>query len=117
MVGTLHLEQALRSGERRFDPGLLAAAHRGVLYVDEGNAAAIADPVVADNATLADVAAASANGTGQPVNLEMNCAWDAMTNGLVSLYASPDASPADVAAGMQTALENAVAPGGACGPE
>ncbi len=82
-----------------------------------GNAAAIADPVVADDPVLADVAAASANGTGQPVNLEMNCAWDAMTNGLVTLYASADADPAEVAAGMQSALEDAVAPGGACGPE
>ena len=72
---------------------------------------------MADDPVLADVAAASANGTGQPVNLEMNCAWDAMTNGLVTLYASADASPADVAAGMQSALEDAVAPGGACGPE
>jgi arabinogalactan oligomer/maltooligosaccharide transport system substrate-binding protein len=82
-----------------------------------GNAAAIADPVVADDPVLAAVAAASANGTGQPVNLEMNCAWDAMTNGLVTLYASADADPAEVAAGMQSALEDAVAPGGACGPE
>jgi arabinogalactan oligomer/maltooligosaccharide transport system substrate-binding protein len=82
-----------------------------------GNAEAIADPVVADNPTLADVAAASANGTGQPVNLEMNCAWDAMTNALVTVNASADNSPADAAAGAQSALENAVAPGGACGPE
>jgi arabinogalactan oligomer/maltooligosaccharide transport system substrate-binding protein len=81
-----------------------------------GNAEAIADPVVQDDPFIAGVAAASANGTGQPVNLEMNCAWDAMTNGLVTLYASADADPADVAASMQSALENAVAPGGACGP-
>lgn len=81
-----------------------------------GNAEAIADPVVQDDPFIAGVAAASANGTGQPVNLEMNCAWDAMTNGLVSLYASPDADPAAVAGSMQSALENAVAPGGACGP-
>lgn len=81
-----------------------------------GNAEAIADPVVQDDPFIAGVAAASANGTGQPVNLEMNCAWDAMTNGLVSLYASADADPAEVAAGMQSALEAAVAPGGACGP-
>ena len=81
-----------------------------------GNAEAIADPVVQDDPFIAGVAAASANGTGQPVNLEMNCAWDAMTNGLVTLYASADANPADVAAGMQSALEDAVAPGGACGP-
>ena len=37
VVGTLHVEEALRSGRRRFEPGLLASAHRGVLYVDEVN--------------------------------------------------------------------------------
>jgi magnesium chelatase subunit D len=37
VTGTLDLERALRSGERRFEPGLLAAAHRGVLYIDEVN--------------------------------------------------------------------------------
>lgn len=37
VLGTLHLATALRSGERRFEPGLLAAAHRGILYVDEVN--------------------------------------------------------------------------------
>lgn len=37
VAGTLNLERALRSGERRFEPGLLAAAHRGVLYIDEVN--------------------------------------------------------------------------------
>jgi Mg-chelatase subunit ChlI len=37
VVGTLHVEQALKTGERRFDPGLLAAANRGILYVDEVN--------------------------------------------------------------------------------
>ncbi len=37
LVGTLHVEHALRTGERRFEPGLLAAANRGVLYVDEVN--------------------------------------------------------------------------------
>src|SRR5919108_231057 len=36
VLGTLHLEKALR-GERAFEPGLLAAAHRGLLYVDEVN--------------------------------------------------------------------------------
>ena len=82
-----------------------------------GNAEAIADPVVADDPFIAGTAAASANGTGQPVNLEMNCAWDAMTSALVSVNASADNSPADAAASMQSALEAAVAPGGACGPE
>ena len=37
VVGSLHLEEALRAGRRRFEPGLLARAHRGVLYVDEVN--------------------------------------------------------------------------------
>jgi len=37
LVGTLHIEHALRTGARRFEPGLLAAAHRGLLYVDEVN--------------------------------------------------------------------------------
>ena len=37
VTGALDLERALRSGERRFEPGLLAAAHRGVLYIDEVN--------------------------------------------------------------------------------
>ncbi|MBI4957827.1 MAG: ATP-binding protein [Myxococcales bacterium] len=37
LVGTLDLERALRAGEKHFEPGLLARAHRGVLYVDEVN--------------------------------------------------------------------------------
>ncbi|HVB26785.1 MAG TPA: VWA domain-containing protein [Mycobacteriales bacterium] len=37
VVGSLDLERALTSGVTAFEPGLLAAAHRGVLYVDEVN--------------------------------------------------------------------------------
>ena len=37
VLGTLDLERALREGRRAFQPGLLAAAHRGVLYIDEVN--------------------------------------------------------------------------------
>ncbi|MEM6906809.1 MAG: ATP-binding protein, partial [Pseudomonadota bacterium] len=37
VVGALDLERALASGEKRFEPGLLAAAHRGFLYIDEVN--------------------------------------------------------------------------------
>jgi magnesium chelatase subunit I len=37
VAGTLDVERALQSGERAFEPGLLAAANRGFLYVDEVN--------------------------------------------------------------------------------
>ena len=37
VVGALDLERALASGERRFEPGLLAQANRGFLYIDEVN--------------------------------------------------------------------------------
>lgn len=37
VVGALDLEAALARGERRFEPGLLAAANRGFLYIDEVN--------------------------------------------------------------------------------
>ncbi|MGY1689280.1 putative cobaltochelatase [Geodermatophilus sp. SYSU D01105] len=37
VVGSLDLERALTEGVKAFEPGLLAAAHRGLLYVDEVN--------------------------------------------------------------------------------
>jgi Mg-chelatase subunit ChlI len=37
VVGTLDIELAIKKGERHFEPGVLAAAHRGLLYVDEVN--------------------------------------------------------------------------------
>ena len=37
VVGTLDIEKAIQKGERHFDPGVLAAANRGILYVDEVN--------------------------------------------------------------------------------
>lgn len=37
VVGALNLEQALSSGVRSFEPGLLAQANRGILYIDEVN--------------------------------------------------------------------------------
>ncbi|HAJ37875.1 MAG TPA: magnesium chelatase [Chloroflexi bacterium] len=37
VVGTLDIEKAIQKGERHFEPGILAAANRGVLYVDEVN--------------------------------------------------------------------------------
>ena len=37
LVGSLDIEQAIKSGSRSFEPGLIAATHRGILYVDEVN--------------------------------------------------------------------------------
>ena len=37
LLGTIDLEKALKTGEKHFEPGLLAAANRGILYVDEVN--------------------------------------------------------------------------------
>ena len=37
VIGSLDLRQALGSGQVSYEPGLLAAAHRGILYVDEVN--------------------------------------------------------------------------------
>jgi len=37
VLGTLDLERAIKDGVRQFEPGLLAAAHRGILYIDEVN--------------------------------------------------------------------------------
>ncbi|GAA2408942.1 putative cobaltochelatase [Streptomyces glaucosporus] len=37
LVGALDIERALAEGVKAFEPGLLAQAHRGVLYVDEVN--------------------------------------------------------------------------------
>ncbi|TCP39156.1 magnesium chelatase ATPase subunit I [Rhodovulum marinum] len=37
VVGALDIEKALTSGEKAFEPGLLARANRGYLYIDEVN--------------------------------------------------------------------------------
>ena len=56
VVGALDLERALTRGEKRFEPGLLARAHRGFLYIDEVN-------LLEDNIVdlLLDVAAGGEN--------------------------------------------------------
>jgi magnesium chelatase subunit D len=56
VVGSLDLAAALTGGEVRFQAGLLAAAHGGVLYVDEANL--LADHLVD---VLLDVAATGVN--------------------------------------------------------
>ncbi|GIW79706.1 MAG: magnesium chelatase [Gemmatales bacterium] len=37
VIGALDFEQALREGRKGLQPGLLASAHRGILYIDEVN--------------------------------------------------------------------------------
>ncbi len=56
VVGSLDMERALRGGERAFEPGILAEANRGILYVDEIN---LLDDYVVD--ALLDAAAMGMN--------------------------------------------------------
>lgn len=56
IVGALDLERALSSGEKAFEPGLLAKANRGFLYIDEVN---LLDDHLVD--LLLDVAASGEN--------------------------------------------------------
>lgn len=37
VVGTLDIEHAIKKGEKKFEPGILAMANRNILYVDEVN--------------------------------------------------------------------------------
>lgn len=37
VVGTIDVEHAIKTGEKKFEPGILAAAHKNILYVDEVN--------------------------------------------------------------------------------
>jgi Mg-chelatase subunit ChlI len=37
VVGSLDIESAIQKGKRKFEPGVLAAANRGLLYIDEVN--------------------------------------------------------------------------------
>ena len=56
VVGALDLEKALTKGEKAFEPGLLARAHRGFLYIDEVN---LLEDHIVD--LLLDVAASGEN--------------------------------------------------------
>ena len=56
VVGALDLERALTQGVKSFEPGLLARAHRGFLYIDEVN---LLDDHLVD--LLIDVAASGEN--------------------------------------------------------
>lgn len=56
VVGTLDIEKAIQQGQKHFEPGVLAAANRGVLYVDEVN---LLDDHVVD--LLLDAAAMGVN--------------------------------------------------------
>jgi magnesium chelatase subunit I len=56
VVGTLDIERAIKNGEKKFEPGLLAQANRNILYVDEIN---LLDDHVVD--VLLDAAAMGVN--------------------------------------------------------
>ena len=56
VVGTLDIERAIREGISALDPGVLASAHRGILYIDEVN---LLDDHVVD--LLLDAAAMGVN--------------------------------------------------------
>lgn len=56
VIGALDLEAALVGGVRKFEPGLLAQAHRGFLYIDEVN---LLEDHIVD--VLLDVAASGEN--------------------------------------------------------
>jgi magnesium chelatase subunit D len=56
LIGSIDLERAIAGGVRAFEPGLLAAAHRGILYIDEVN---LLDDHLVD--LLLDVSAAGIN--------------------------------------------------------
>jgi Mg-chelatase subunit ChlI len=56
VVGTLDIEKAIQKGVRSFEPGVLAAANRGMLYIDEVN---LLDDHVVD--VLLDAAAMGVN--------------------------------------------------------
>ncbi len=56
VVGTLDIEHAIKKGEKKFEPGILARAHRNILYVDEVN---LLDDHIVD--VLLDAAAMGVN--------------------------------------------------------
>jgi len=56
LVGSLDFEYAIKHGRPRFEPGLLARAHRGIIYVDEVN---LLDDLLVD--ALLDAAASGMN--------------------------------------------------------
>ena len=56
VVGTLNIEKAIKEGIRALEPGILAAANRGIMYIDEVN---LLDDHVAD--VLLDSAAMAVN--------------------------------------------------------
>ncbi len=56
VIGALDIERALHAGEKAFEPGLLARAHRGFLYIDEVN---LLEDHIVD--ALLDVAASGEN--------------------------------------------------------
>ncbi len=93
VVGALDLERALVHGEKAFEPGLLARAHRGFLYIDEVN---LLEDHLVD--LLLDVAAASATRrnsslSAPAIRRKANCAPNSSTvSACPSKFARPTMS-------------------------
>jgi arabinogalactan oligomer/maltooligosaccharide transport system substrate-binding protein len=73
------------------------------------NAEALADPIVTDDPLLNGAAAALANGTPQPTNVEMRCVFDAMNTAIRDVLGAGNSDVAGVTATMQDAAENCIA--------
>ncbi|MBW1975859.1 MAG: putative cobaltochelatase [Deltaproteobacteria bacterium] len=56
VVGSIDFERTIKTGERHFHPGVLAKAHRGILYIDEVN---LLDDYIVE--LILDVAASGIN--------------------------------------------------------
>jgi arabinogalactan oligomer / maltooligosaccharide transport system substrate-binding protein len=73
-----------------------------------GNAEAIEDPIVTEDPLLAGASEAAQKGVPQPTNLEMRCVFDAMNEGVRTMFTGSD-DFAGLSAAMQSSAESCIA--------
>ena len=98
VVGSLNVERAIKEGIKALEPGILAAANRGILYIDEVN---LLDDHVAD--VLLDAAAMGVNiveRRAYPLLIHPNSSWWAI------ILRRRDPAPALDRFGLQVTLWN-----------